>query len=154
MPLEAPIYRSEVGKKVKWWMENKLTAELFTLCDHVIVAQDGKLSLIGLFTQIFVHHLPGQLPQLHNVAIIAGPPETSTVLLLTITSPEGQTVYKQSIEVKLGHHGRANLINRITNLNLPTTGIYSMAIADTHPIATQTFEVIKIIPAKSSGLPN
>lgn len=129
----------------------KLTTELFTLCDHAIVSQDGKLSLIGLFTQIFVPQLPAQFPQIYNVAIIAGPPETHSKLNLTITSPDSCVIYRQPINLKLGIHGRANLISRITNLKLPTTGTYTMAIKSNAPIISKTFEVIKITPTKSGA---
>lgn len=128
----------------------KLTTELFTLCDHAIVSQDSKLSLIGLFSQIFVPRLPVRFPQFHSVAILAGEPEAAFKLSLTITSPDSRVVYRQLINLKLGVHGRANLISKITNLNISTTGIYNITIkSNTNPIITKTFEVIKITPAKS-----
>ena len=49
-----------------------MTAEirLAALCDHALVGQDGKVSLMGIFRNISVSGLPAQHPRMFVVAIL------------------------------------------------------------------------------------
>ena len=43
---------------------------LGALCDHALVGQDGKVSLMGIFRNISVSGLPAQHPRMFLVAIL------------------------------------------------------------------------------------
>ena len=43
---------------------------LGALCDHALVGQDGKVSLLGIFRNISVSGLPAQHPRMFLVAIL------------------------------------------------------------------------------------
>ncbi|HET8569652.1 MAG TPA: hypothetical protein VFM93_11795 [Candidatus Limnocylindria bacterium] len=43
---------------------------LAVLCDHAIVGQDGKVSVLGVFRNISVMGLPAQHPRMYLVAIL------------------------------------------------------------------------------------
>ena len=43
---------------------------LAALCDHALVGQDGKVSLLGIFRNISVSGLPAQHPRMFLVAIL------------------------------------------------------------------------------------
>jgi len=50
--------------------EPRLELHSLLLCDHAITAQDGKVSAIGLFSQINVTRLPTTYARLFIVAVL------------------------------------------------------------------------------------
>ena len=62
---------------------------LAALCDHALVGQDGKVSIMGVFRNISVSGLPAQHPRMFLVAILGlevGPHSVVVKLL----RPDGQ----------------------------------------------------------------
>ena len=68
-----------------------MTAEirLAALCDHALVGQDGKVSLMGIFRNISVSGLPAQHPRMFVVAILGLDVGAHTVRV-RLLRPDGQ----------------------------------------------------------------
>ena len=108
----------------------KLQTEIFVLCDHAIVSQDQKLSIIGIFDQFFVANLPINWPKMYLVAVLKGEPtqEYPLTLKLTPPGPTDQKFPDREIKLTLGQNGKANLITELVNFPLPLAGLYKVEI--------------------------
>jgi len=62
---------------------------LAALCDHALVGQDGKVSLLGIFRNISVSGLPAQHPRMFLVAILGLDVGAHTVVV-RLLRPDGQ----------------------------------------------------------------
>lgn len=116
---------------------DKLSTEIFVLCDLATVSQEQKLSVIGIFDQFFVANLPTQWPRMFLVAVLRGEPQKEYPLNLKIVppaSPAGgpqeteQKFPDREIKVTLGQNGKANLVTELVNFPLPTAGVYRVEI--------------------------
>ena len=97
------------------------------LCDHALVSQDGKLSLIGIFDRIAVPGLPIQHPRFFVVAVFDMAPGNHTVRV-ELLDPTGHSVLQeQGVEIPvsvaaLGQSG--NLVAELNMLPLEFAGRY------------------------------
>jgi hypothetical protein len=126
-----------------------LKLKLFTLCDYANLSQDGKLSVMGIFDQIFINDTPSQHPRMFVVAVLEGLPNEHKHLKLIISDPLGQENIKQELKVTLGPNGMANLLAELGNLPLPTTGEYTIKLMDSVTLGKIKFSVFK---AKSTEI--
>ncbi len=62
---------------------------LGALCDHALVGQDGKVSLLGIFRNISVSGLPAQHPRMFLVAIL-GLDVGAHNVVVRLLRPDGQ----------------------------------------------------------------
>lgn len=107
----------------------KTKLELLTICDYAIVSQDNKLSIIGMFEQIFVANIPSQHPQMFIVGILNGEAGKSDELTLEISTPSGSdAISPQKISVTIGSNGKSNIIAGVGNLPLQETGFYKIKL--------------------------
>jgi hypothetical protein len=65
------------------------------LCDYALTAQDGKISAIGLFSQINVARLPAVHGRLFIVAVLEADPGTYE-LSLQVVAPSGASILEQA----------------------------------------------------------
>ncbi len=88
---------------------------LGALCDHALVGQDGKVSLLGIFRNISVSGLPAQHPRMFLVAILGLDvgPHTVVVRLLR---PDGQQAMPNPPEISV-HAAAGQDVNVIVELN-------------------------------------
>jgi hypothetical protein len=102
-----------------------LTMRIGVLCDHALVGQDGKLSIIGIFDHIGVVQLPAQHPRFFVVAVLQGDATSSTVEL-ELMAPDGRVLMRESIAVdpEMIAQGNGNLIAEVTMLPLDQVGRY------------------------------
>jgi hypothetical protein len=61
---------------------------LAALCDHALVGQDGKVSILGVFRNISVTGLPAQHPRMFLVAILGLDAGTHAVVV-RLRKPDG-----------------------------------------------------------------
>ena len=61
---------------------------LAALCDHAVVGQDGKVSILGVFRNISVTGLPAQHPRMFLVAILGHDAGTHQVVV-RLRKPDG-----------------------------------------------------------------
>jgi hypothetical protein len=103
--------------------------ELLTICDYAAISQDNKLSIIGIFEQIYVSSFPSQHPQMFIVGIIKGEPGKVENLSLTIKNPEGtDAIPSQKININIGPNGKSNIIAGVGNLPLTAAGFYKITL--------------------------
>lgn len=101
----------------------KLSCPLLLVCDQTILSKDNKISLIGIFDQIFVPEIPGNHPKLSLVGIVSGEPFSDHNLTLKFTNyPD------QNISVNLGSTGKSNLVAEFVNLSFNSTGDYVFSL--------------------------
>ena len=94
------------------------------LCDHAITAQDGKVSAIGLFSQINVTRLPTTYGRLFIVAVLEASPGAHE-LTLQVTDPEGTALLAQPPQMRLEvppNATTANIVADLKGLQLKTLG--------------------------------
>ncbi|HUQ42720.1 MAG TPA: hypothetical protein VM052_09475 [Candidatus Limnocylindrales bacterium] len=102
---------------------------LAALCDHALVGQDGKVSLLGIFRNISVSGLPAQHPRMFLVAILGldvGPHSVVVKLL----RPDGQQAMPNPPEISV--HAAAgqdvNVIVELNNMSFTTYGMHKFQL--------------------------
>jgi len=106
-----------------------LSCNLLLTCDQTILSKDNKISLIGIFDQIFLQSIPGNHPKLSLVGIVAGEPFSDHVLTISFKDPKNQSVYPdQNLSVNLGTTGKSNLVAEFINLPINSVGAYTFSI--------------------------
>lgn len=88
------------------------------LCDHALISQDGKLSLIGIFDRIMVPGLPIQHPRFFVVAVFDMAPGNYTVRV-ELLDPTGHNVLReQDVEIPVSVAGLGESGNLLAELNM------------------------------------
>ena len=103
-----------------------MTAEirLAALCDHALVGQDGKVSLLGIFRNISVSALPAQHPRMFLVAILGLEVGQHTVVV-RLMRPDGQQAMPNPPEISV-HASAGQDVNVIVELNTMSFTTYGM----------------------------
>ena len=86
------------------------------LCDHALVGQDGKLSLLGIFRNISVSDLPAQHPRMFLVAVL-GLDQGQHAVLVRLLDPEGKPAMPHPPEMTVHSSGAGQDVNVIVELN-------------------------------------
>jgi hypothetical protein len=105
------------------------TVRLAVLCDHALVGQDGKVSLLGVFRNISVSGLPAQHPRMYLVAILALDPGQH-VVTVQLRRPDGSPAMPNppTISVTAAPDQDVNVIVELNNLNLATYGEHTFVV--------------------------
>jgi len=137
-------------------MATTLEAEFLVLCDQAIISKEGKLSIIGIFNQIFVRRLPTRFSQMFIVTVFSGSPGKDYSLILEIKNSQNKVVEKRSVKLKLGANGKANFIAHIHGLPIESVGNFSLSFKkDSRKIISKQLQIIQVKPsANQSTLPN
>ena len=102
----------------------RLDLHSLLLCDHAITAQDGKVSAIGLFSQINVSRLPTTYGRLFIVAVLEADPGEHQVTL-QVVSPDGRPLLQRPPQMKLNvppNATTANIVAELKGLQLKELG--------------------------------
>ena len=94
------------------------------LCDYAITAQDGKVSAIGLFSQINVTRMPTTYGRLFIVAVLEADAGEHRVTLQVVT-PGGQPVLARPPQMRLQvppNATTANIVAELKGLQLRELG--------------------------------
>jgi hypothetical protein len=96
---------------------------LAALCDHALVGQDGKLSMLGIFRNISVSSLPAQHPRMYLVAVLGLDPGSHDVVV-RLLRPDGGAVMQEAprISVHAVPGQDVNVIVELNNLGFTTYG--------------------------------
>ncbi|MBA2371829.1 MAG: hypothetical protein H0V71_09290 [Chloroflexi bacterium] len=100
---------------------------LAALCDHALVGQDGKVSVLGIFRNISVSDLPAQHPRMFVVAVLGLDPGTHTVVV-RLRDPEGRPAMQHAPEMTVQSSGDAqdvNVIVELNNLSFTSYGVHT-----------------------------
>lgn len=95
--------------------EPHLELHSLLLCDHAITAQDGKVSAIGLFSQINVTRLPTTYARLFIVAVLEADPGEHEVTL-QVLSPNGESLLQRPPQMRLNVPANATTANIVAEL--------------------------------------
>lgn len=93
----------------------RLELHSLVLCDHAITAQDGKISAIGIFSQVTVGRLPAVHARLFIVAVLEADPGQHEVTL-QIVSPSGKPVLDRAPVMRLDVPPRATSASIVADL--------------------------------------
>jgi hypothetical protein len=98
---------------------------LAALCDHALVGQDGKLSMVGIFRNINVTTLPAQHPRMYLVAVLGLDPGKHDVVV-RLVRPDGGAVMSEAprISVTAVPGQDVNVIVELNNLSFATYGMH------------------------------
>ena len=98
---------------------------LAALCDHALVGQDGKLSMLGIFRNIIVSALPAQHPRMYLVAVLGLDPGAHDVVV-RLVRPDGGAVMPEAprIAVHAVTGQDVNVIVELNNLGFTTYGMH------------------------------
>ena len=102
----------------------RLELHSLLLCDHAITAQDGKVSAIGLFSQINVSRLPTTYGRLFIVAVLEADAGEHRVTL-QVVSPNGQPVLGRPPQMRMQvppNATTANIVAELKGLQLKELG--------------------------------
>jgi len=121
---------------------------LGALCDHALVGQDGKVSLLGIFRNISVSGLPAQHPRMFLVAILGleiGPHSVVVRLL----RPDGQQAMPNPPEISV--HASAgqdvNVIVELNNMSFTTYGMHRFQLSvDGEAIGDLPVSIVQMQP--------
>jgi hypothetical protein len=94
----------------------RLELRALLLCDYALTAQDGKISALGVFSQINVARLPAVHPRLFIVAVLdaaAGGHD----LTLQVVSPKGTPLLSQAPRMRMQVPEGASTANIVADLN-------------------------------------
>lgn len=96
---------------------------LVALCDHALVGQDGKVSLLGIFRNISVSGLPAQHPRMFLVAVL-GMDVGQHSVVVRLLRPDGSAAMPNPPEIAVHAMGGqdVNVIVELNNMSFNTYG--------------------------------
>jgi hypothetical protein len=106
--------------------------ELHTLllCDYALTAQDGKISAIGVFSQINVQRLPAAHGRCFIVAILEATPGPHE-LTFQVVSPSGRATLQQAPRLRIEvppNASTANIVAELKGMRLEEIGRYRIEV--------------------------
>jgi len=106
--------------------------ELHTLllCDYALTAQDGKISVIGVFSQINVQRLPAAHGRCFIVAILEASPGPHE-LTFQVISPSGRPTLQQAPRLRIDvppNASTANIVAELKGMRLEEIGRYRIEV--------------------------
>lgn len=96
--------------------DGRIALTTLLICDYALTAQDGKISAIGLFSQINVARLPAVHGRLFIVAVLEAEPGTYE-LTLQVLAPSGTSVLDRAPQLRIAVPPGATTANVVANLN-------------------------------------
>jgi len=106
--------------------------ELHTLllCDYAMTAQDGKISAIGVFSQINLQRLPAAHGRCFIVAILEATPGPHE-LTFQVISPSGRATLQQAPRLRIevpANATTANIVAELKGMRLEEIGRYRIEV--------------------------
>jgi len=120
--------------------------ELIALSNYADFSKDGKLSINGIFDEIYAKKFPTKFLRGYLVFTISGvEPFQGLTLSTTIKNPQGKSVIEKSIEIKAGVRGKGNFIAELVGMPLDMAGEYRVSVNYRGSnIGGTTFQVVRI----------
>ena len=122
----------------------RLELHSLLLCDHAITAQDGKVSAIGLFSQINVARLPATYGRLFIVAVLEADAGEHQVTM-QVVSPKGDALLARPPQMRLKvppNATTANIVAELKGLQLKELGRHRIELrAGDRVLGTTPFAV-------------
>lgn len=100
------------------------------LCDHLLIDQANKITLVGVFDRVFVEAIPSKQEACFLAAEIVGVPGPCSVMI-RIKDDKGAEVVPAlgPLNLELSSYGTARITMRIANLPLLRLGQYRFVVS-------------------------
>jgi|SRR3989344_7073328 len=129
---------------------DKLRTEIITLANYADTSKDGKLSISGVFDEIFVDKFPAQFARGFLVFTVSGgEPNSQHELKVQIVGPKGESIINKEFSVTTGRKGKGNFIIQLVGMPLPSKGDYKISVSLGKRIIGET--MLYITPSNSNG---
>ena len=129
-----------------------LKTKIFVICDYASMDREGKLSLNGIFDEMYVDKMPAYFLRFYVAATITGEPEKTYDIQITVFGPNNKVVNHEESTIQLGTGGVSHLITDIHNFPVEQIGKYTIKLAsnDKKIIGKTTFNVIDLTTKRKS----
>lgn len=105
--------------------------KMAVLCDYALTSQDGKLSVLGIFSQMNMAQIPGVTPPFFAVAVLSLD-QGSYSVRFGVVDPVGQQILTDEapeFDMEVETPGAdTNLVIQFNNLPLARPGIYQIQL--------------------------
>jgi len=120
---------------------------LAVLCDHALVGQDGKVSVLGIFRNISVSDLPAQHPRMFVVAVL-GLDAGAHAVVVQLRGPDGRPAMQHAPEMTVHSSGDSqdvNVIVELNNLSFASYGEYRFDLdVDGHTTESLSVSIVQM----------
>ena len=123
------------------------------LCDYALTAQDGKISAVGVFSQINVARLPATHGRCFIVAILEAS-SGSHELSLQVTSPTGKPTLQQAPRLRIEvppNATTANIVADLKGMRLEEIGRHRIELRAGERLLGSTPFVVNLILRQQPG---
>jgi hypothetical protein len=130
--------------------------ELHTLllCDYALTAQDGKISAIGVFSQINVARLPAVHGRCFIVAIVEAQPGTHD-LTINVVAPSGKASLERPPRLRIQvppNASATNIVADLKGMRLEEIGRYRIEVrAGDRLLGSTPFQVNLVFRSPTPG---
>ncbi|HSA83468.1 MAG TPA: hypothetical protein VLF20_01105 [Patescibacteria group bacterium] len=108
----------------------KLRTTILAICDYASTSKEGKVSINGIFDEIYVQKFPGGLARAFLVATFIGEPNTTYSLKINLESKAGKVLNTNNVVTTTSANSRNNLIVELNGLGFEKEGDYKFVIYD------------------------
>lgn len=134
--------------------DQPLALHTLLLCDYAITAQDGKLSAIGVFSQINVGRLPATHGRCFIVAILEAQPGPHE-LQLQVVSPSGVDTLDRAPQMRIEvppNATTANIVADLKGMRLTELGRHRIELrSGGRPLGSTPFNVNLMMTSPQTG---
>ena len=127
----------------------ELKTHLITLCDYAVIAQDGKLSINGIFEELRSAKFPAGLARAFFVTTVEGSPSSTYSLQVKVES-DNKSVKTDGIlkpmdfNIQTGPNGKSNIVLELVNVGFPQEGEYLFKVySQNKHLSTATLKVMQ-----------
>ena len=103
--------------------------ENLVICENAILAQEGKVSLINIFSNINSSSFPAIHPKLVIFTVISGDSGRHTEKIEIVSTSDNQTIAFVESQVDIGDDGRNNFVANFINTVFPQEGDFWVKVS-------------------------
>jgi hypothetical protein len=134
-------------------MADDLQLHTLLLCDYALTAQDGKISAIGVFSQINVSRMPATHGRCFIVAILEASPGAHE-LSFQVVSPTGAQVLQQAPRLRIEvppNATTANIVADLKGMRLEEIGRHRIEVRSGGELLGSTPFLVNLILRQQPG---
>lgn len=123
------------------------------LCDYALTAQDGKISAVGVFSQINVNRLPATHGRCFIVAILEATPGEHE-LSFQVVAPSGTPTLQQAPRIRINvppTATTANIVADLKGMRLEEIGRYRIEVRSGDTVLGSTPFLVNLILRQPTG---
>ena len=131
----------------------ELQLHTLLLCDYALTAQDGKISAVGVFSQINVARLPATHGRCFIVAILEAAPGPHE-LALQVVSPTGKPTLQNAPRLRIEvpqNATTANIVADLKGMKLEEIGRYRIEVRAGEQVLGSTPFTVNLVLRQAPG---